>query len=85
MNAISALILSVNDDSVDSVAVHDDPTTTWTTLKNAYQSGDQSQILTLTGQLQNLKMEEGASVEDYLKRVQELKNRLASMDVEHTC
>lgn len=79
MLAFRLLLLSVSDDLVDMIAEHSDPAKAWKTLKDQFHSGDQSQILTLMGQLQTLKMNEGGSVEDYLKRARELKNRLGSM------
>ena len=77
--ACSALILSVSDDLVDTIAAFTDPAVAWQALKNAYQSGDQSQVLTLTSQLHSLKLSEGGSVEDYIKKTREIRNRLTSM------
>jgi hypothetical protein len=78
-SAMSALVLSVNNDIVDLVAVHTDPADAWSALKNAFQSGDQFQILTLTSQLQTMRLAEGGSVEEYIKKAREIKNRLVSM------
>ena len=64
--AMSALTLSVDNDIVDH-------------LKKAYASGDQSQILGLTGQLQNTRLSKGESIEDYIKKAREIKNRLGGM------
>jgi hypothetical protein len=77
--AMSTLTLSVSDDLIDTVAVHVDPALAWAALKAAYQSGDQSQVLTLLGQLQTMKLSEGGLVEEYIKRARELKNRQATM------
>lgn len=63
-NACSALVLSVSDDLVDTIAAFTDPAVAWQALKNAYQFGDQSQVLTLTSQLHSIKLSEGGSVED---------------------
>ena len=73
------LILSISDDLIDLVARHSDPALIWKTLQEQFHGGDQSQILTLMSQLQSLKMSEGGSVEEYIKKAQELKNRLSSM------
>jgi hypothetical protein len=77
--AMSALVLSANNDIIHLVAVQTDPTEAWLALKDAFQSGDQSQILTLTSQLQMMRLAEGGSVEEYIKRAREIKNQLASM------
>jgi hypothetical protein len=77
--AVSGLILSVHNDIIDVVATHRCPAAAWLALRNAFQSGDQSQILGLMSQLQSIKLMEGGSVEDYIKKARELKNRLASM------
>jgi hypothetical protein len=61
------------------VAFHIDPADAWLALKNAFQAGDQSQILTLTGQLQTMRLTEGGSIEDYIKKARGTKNRLVSM------
>ena len=73
------LIISLIDDLVDLVAEHIDPAIAWKALKEQFNSGDQSQILTIMGQLQTLRMNEGDSIEDYVKKARELKNRLHSM------
>ena len=86
--AIKILIMSVNDDLINIVAEQTKPTTAWAALKKAYnQVRSQSQILTFTGQFQNLKLVEGASMEDiasqtnyYILKAWEIKNRLKSMD-----
>jgi hypothetical protein len=77
--AVSGQILSVHNDIIDVVAAHRCPTAAWLALRNAFQFGDQSQILGLMSQLQSIKLMEGGSVEDYIKKARELKNRLASM------
>jgi len=77
--ACRLIILSVSDDLVDLIAEYSDPALAWTALKNQFQSGDQSQILTLMSQLQSLKMNEGGSVEEYIKKARELKNKLSDM------
>jgi hypothetical protein len=51
----------------------------WTTLRAAYHGGDQSQILSLTGQLQTMRLAEGTSIEEYIKKARETKNKLVSM------
>ena len=63
----------------DTIAAFIDPALAWQALKNAYQSGDQSQVLTLTSQLHSIKLSEGGSVEDYIKKTREIRNRLTSM------
>ena len=78
-NACTALVLSVSDDLVDTIAAFTDPAVAWQALKNAYQSGDQSQVLTLTSQLHSIKLSEGGSIEDYIKKTREIRNRLTSM------
>ena len=77
--ACRLILLAVSDDLVDMIAEHTNPAEAWKALKNQFESGDQSQILTLMGQLQSLKMHEGGSIEDYIKKARELKNRLGSM------
>lgn len=73
------LLLSVSDDLVDTVTGHTDPSEAWNAPKEEFASGDHSHVLTLVSQLQTLKLSEGSSVEDYVRRARELKNRLASM------
>jgi len=68
VNALLALILSVNNDLIDTIAIHTDLVLAWVALRASYQWGNQSQILTLIGQLQGLKLHKGDSMEDYLKR-----------------
>jgi transposase InsO family protein len=77
--ALKILTMGVKDDLIDTVAEHADPSVAWTALKKVYQAGSQSQILTLTSQLQSLKLAEGASAEEYITRAREIKNRLKSM------
>jgi hypothetical protein len=72
--AIKPLTMVVKDDLIDSVAEYIDPSVVWATLKNSYQANSQSQILTLTGQLQNLKIPEGSSDKEYITKARELKN-----------
>ena len=77
--ACRLILLSVIDDLVDLVVEHIDSAIAWKALKEQFNSGDQSQILTIMGQLQTLRMNEGDSIEDYVKKARELKNRLHSM------
>ena len=77
--ACRLLLLSVTEDLIDLIAEYTDPTAAWKALKDQFNVGDQSQILTLMGQLQSLQMYEGGSVEEYIKKARELKNRLSSM------
>ena len=78
--ACRLLLLSVTDDLIDLIVEYTDPAAAWKVLKDQFNAGDQSQILTLMGQLQSLRMHEGGSVEEYIKKARELKNRLSSMD-----
>ena len=73
------ILLSVSDDLIDLVAETSDPAVVWKTLKEQFNSKDQSQILTLMGQFHSLKLNEGDAVKDYVKKARELKNRLTSM------
>ena len=77
--ACRLLLMSVADDVVDLVAEHTDPVVAWKALKDQFNSGDQSQVLTLMSQLQSMRMQEGGSVEDYVKKARELRNRLLNM------
>ena len=77
--ACRLILLSVADDLVDLVVETSDPAIAWKTLKEQFNSGDQSQILTLMGQLHSLKLNEGDAVEDYVKKAHKLKNRLTRM------
>jgi hypothetical protein len=76
---VSRLILSVHNDIIDIVAVHRCLAVAWLALRNAFQSGDQSQILGLMSQQQSIKLMEGGSIKDYIKKARELKNRLANI------
>ena len=76
---VRQLWLSVADDLVDLIAETSDPAVAWKTLKEQFNSGDQSPILTLMGQLHSLKLNEGDAVEDYVKKARELKSRLTSV------
>ena len=67
------------DDLIDLIVEHSDPAIAWKTLKDQFNSRDQSQILTLMGQLQSLKLSEGGAIKDYIRKARELKNRLTSM------
>ena len=77
--ATRILTLAVNDDIVDMVALHADPALARVALKALFSTGDQSQILTLMSQLQTIRLSKGGSIEDYIKKARELKNRLASI------
>ena len=77
--ATRILTLVVTDDIVDMAASHADPALAWAALKAAFSAGDQSQILTLMSQLQTIRLSDGGSIEDYIKKARELKNQLASM------
>ena len=77
--ACRLILLSVSDDLIDLIAEHSDPAVAWKTLKDQFNSGDQSQILTLMGQLQLLKLNEGGNIEDYIRKARKLKNQLSSM------
>ena len=77
--ACRLILLSVANDLIDLIAEHSDPAVVWKTLKDQFNSGDQSQILTLMGQLQSLKLSEGGAIEDYIRKARELKNRLTNM------
>jgi hypothetical protein len=67
-SACRAITMAVADDLVDMVAGHIDPANAWKALKDQFHSGNQSQILTLMGQLQTLRLPEGGSIEDYTKK-----------------
>ena len=77
--ACRLILLSVADDLIDLIAEHSDPAIAWKTLKDQFNSRDQSQILTLMGQLQSLKLSEEGAIKDYIRKARELKNRLTSM------
>lgn len=77
--ACRIILCSVADDLVNFVADYTYPSKAWDGLKMMLSFGDLSQVLTLTTQLQTMKLAEGASVEDYIKRARELKNQLKSM------
>ena len=77
--ACCLILLSVTNDLIDLIVEHSDPAIAWKTLKDQFNSGDQSQILTLMGQLQSLKLSEGGAIEDYIRKARELKNHLTSM------
>ena len=70
---------SVSDDIVDLIQDHTDPAIIWKELKELYAAGDKPQKLMLKAQLNSLKMEEGGSVDEYLKKARELRNRLTAM------
>jgi len=78
-NIISALILSINDNLVETITAQIDPALAWATLKTMYQFGNQSQILTLISQLQVIRLSKKGSMEDYIKKTLELQNHLISM------
>jgi hypothetical protein len=65
--SILALVFSVNNDIIDTVATHVDSAASWAALRATYHSRDQSHILALISQLQTMKLFEGGSVEDYIK------------------
>ena len=77
--ACRLLLLSVTNDLIDLIAEYIDLVVAWKALKDQFNVGDQSQILTLMEQLQSLRMHEGGSVEEYIKKARELKNCLSSM------
>jgi hypothetical protein len=64
---VKILTMSVKDELIDTVAEHAEPLAAWAALKKAYQARSQSQILTLTGQLQTMKLAEGASTEESIE------------------
>ena len=71
--------MAVCDDMVDTIASHTDPALAWKALKDAFHSRDQGQVLGLISQLTTMRLTKGASIEDYLKRARELRNKLVSM------
>lgn len=77
--ACQLLLLSVFDNLIDLIAEHTNPTAAWKAFKDQFNARDQSQILTVMGQLQSLCMTEESSIEDYIKKARELKNRLSNM------
>ena len=77
--ACRLLLMSVADDVVNLVIEHTDLAVAWKALKDQFNFGDQSQVLTLMSQLQSMRMQEGGSVEDYMKKARELRNRLLNM------
>ena len=48
-------------------------------MKEQYSAGDKTQVLNLMGQIATLKMTEGGSVDEYVKKARELRDCLINM------
>jgi hypothetical protein len=70
------LILSVEDNLVNTVVEFTDPALPWEALRLQFQSRDASQMNLLSQQLQNITMKDGTDVEKYITKAKDLKNRL---------
>ena len=77
--AYELILMSVTDEVVELIADYTDPARAWRMLREQFQSGDQALILSLTNQLNNIKMQEGGVMEEYLRRAREIRNRLINM------
>ena len=77
--ALSGIQLSVADCLLGFVANFTDPALCWEALRLKYSSGNQSHRLLLSNQLHALKMAEGSSMEDYVNRATDLKNKLLAI------
>lgn len=69
------LILSVEDNLVNTVVEFTKPALAWEVLRLQLQSRDASQI-NLSQQLHNITMKDGTDVEKYITKVEGLKNCL---------
>ncbi len=70
------LILSVEDNLVNTVVEITNPALAWEVLRLQLQSRDASQINLLSQQLHNITMKDGTDVEKYITKVEGLKNCL---------
>jgi hypothetical protein len=70
------LILSVEDNLVNTVVEFTDPALAWEALRLQFQSRDASQINLLSQQLHNITMKDGTDVEKYITKAKDLKNHL---------
>ena len=77
VQALKIIIMLVADDLIIILASQADLARAWKALKDYYQAGDQNQVLTVLKQLQQMRIAEGGSVEEYLKKAREMKNWLA--------
>lgn len=74
----------MNDDLINTVARSTNPTLKKKVLKDLFSPGDQNQVLTLLGKFHTMRLIEGGSIDDHLKKAQELKNRLSSILKRHS-
>ena len=77
--ACRLIMLTIADDLVDTIAEHTDPAKIWAALKEQFLSGDKVTILSLVGEISTLKITEGESIIEFIKKARELQNRLISM------
>jgi hypothetical protein len=70
------LILSVEDNLVNTVVEFTDPALAWEVLRLQFQSRDASQINLLSQQLHNITTKDGTDVEKYITKAKDLKNHL---------
>ena len=77
--ALSGIQLSVADCLLGFVANFNDPALAWEALHLKYSSGNQSHKLMLSNQLHALKMPEGGSMENYVNKATDIKNKLSAI------
>ena len=77
--ALAILCLSVRDEIVPHVSEFEDQAVVWTTLRSLYETSGNARRLLLKSNLYNLKLEEGGSVAEFLKEVNDVSNQLVAI------
>jgi hypothetical protein len=89
--ALAILCLAVGDEVIPHIGEEQDPAEVWKIIKALYETGGNARRLLLKSKIQNLKLDEGGSVAEFLKEVRNISNQLIaigetmpdSMIVEH--
>jgi hypothetical protein len=68
--------MSCREDIFNELAEITDPQVAWTTLKDRYEKANNASRLMLLDKLNAVRLPEGGSVQEYVKRIQEIKLHL---------
>lgn len=69
----------MRDEIIPHIGDEQDPAVVWRTIKSLYETGGNARRLLLKRKIQNLRLEEGGSVAEFLKGVRDLSNQLIAI------